>query len=462
MEIEINEKGLSLVEVLVASTIFLIFVAGVMSIFSRYKGQARISAERQELEANKEFLGSLISRDIENAGRGIIGYQNHTYGSEPAGFQTNNAYAASSGGEITKISAASEEILSTTAIGSTTGSVTVRMNNTGYIELRGSNSGSVRLSVAGDPAGYRIVLTAGGKNYDAGPHNPGAVYQISLVPDAENRKAAILSLIDETKSANYELFRVFENIPAGEISVAVFIAQTGDRLSVSLQGYPLIHKERTSVLTTMMFYDEQNGREISEPILFDGNRVTVFSADDRTEESFISSAFTPSTDSQITVNRINSGSVKRGDYLLVIDYNEKTAALLEVVEASQNNTNATLAVAAVRSLNAAWGRYTTLSSSLGHTFPQGSKVVKLEAPVSYQIEAGDRLVRKIGERAETAAFGVKSINYNIESGANGPVYVIEFTAEADGRNSDTGEFKPSAKYVYRATPQALNVANMTE
>lgn len=462
-----KDVGFSLLELIIAATIFSIFVLGAVKIYSLYTGSYRIRLEKNQVEQEKETVGSLIRPDFENAGFNLTGHQNHNYGNFPAAFSSNQRYQSLGNGEITRISSgarAVDYLESTTAIGSETGSVTATLFGETGIKLTGENGFYLELKATKDFASagtYHLSLVNNEHIYELGEHTPGASYRISLVPD-ETGRAAIVSLLGRTEDEKRELVRTTENLPDSEISIAGFIQNTGDRLRVSAKGAPLIDRGASQILQNQLFIDNQTGLPVEENVYktSDGKFTIIAGALDMRIGYLQEAAENFAAPRELIVSgEVGGGKISPGDFCLALDYQTGNSALLQVSNAIEDYAGRIIySVSPATENNPAWGRFYSPDAALQSQFSRGTRFVKLSPPITYRLSDDQRLIRQVGFRPETVAFGVGS--FNVAKLGGGTRYQIDLTIKSD--ENLAGGIGPEISYSYIATPRTTNADNSTE
>lgn len=467
-----SQAGASIVELIIAATIFLIFITGVMGLMMRSGSSVSTKLEKNKVDEDKESLGNLIKPDFENAGGGIASYSNHTYGTAAAAFSSNQDYLATGDGTIVRMdqSPGGDEnsdgtIKANTVLGSETGSITVKMDKGSYIRLTGENRSEIIVQIdTGLSRSYKIYAIIDGEITEIGEHIPGSTYRIALTPDPEG-KAVVISHLGED-GAPAELFRSNRGIPQGFINVTAYIAKANDYMQVKMTGAPLIDTRKTDSLQTTLFVDERLGEKVPGSVYENKTEksVTILGGDPKTGTSFLQQ---PVTDlygqTTIHVTRAQKGEFKRSDKCLIVDYSRGSSVLVEIADVQDlDRNNQAIVVLPIVSRNRAWDRFYSTEDSLSGTYAAGSKFVKLAAPVTYTIAGENRLVREVEGRSETVAFNVRNFKYSEEGTKSGPSYRIEVQLAADGRATDREGTVPIVNYVYTATPRALNAANQSE
>lgn len=469
-----NQAGASIVEMLIVATILLIVVGAAVGLLSHLITSTSIGAEKQDLEKGKETLGTIVRPDIENAGFGIAGYQNHTYGSAAAVFESNAEYQALGGGDIVRTNGNTGSLTSLTIIGSQTGSVNATMYGASRISLTGELGGTASLNVEAVTSNtFKVSLEAGTIVTELGIHQSGTIYRINLVPSATG-KALIVSRIDGGGGGSEtELGRTTDGVPSGTIGVSAFISAVGDRMQIRMTGAPLIQNGASTTLRAMLFTDYGSGDEIDTPVYqnpSDGSAVLI-SGDPKVGLSYLKQPVGDLRDeTQIIASKSEKSPIQVGDYCLLINYGIGTSALLQIKaiedEYSTLNSGVTkkFTVKAVKSDAPAWNRFYSTDGNLTQAYAEGSRLVKLNPPVIYRISGDKRLIRQVGDKAETAAFNVQNFTFSSLPANAGEAeqYEIAIEVAADGRHTRQGAVVPVVRYVYRATPKALNAANQTE
>lgn len=470
MKTKTSQTGASIVELIIAATIFLIFITGVMGFMMRSGSGVSAKLEKNKLEADKESLGNLIKPDFENAGAGIASYSNHTYGIAAAGFGSNSDYLSTGDGMLVRTDQSTSgnsdgTIKSNTLLGSETGSVTVKMSLESYIRLSGEDRNEVEVQIeTGARRSYKIYATVNGETTEVGEHAPGTTYRIGLTPDPEG-KAVVISRLSEDGEA-LELFRSNRAIPRGLITVSAYIAKINDYMQVKMTGAPLIDTSRSASLQTALFVDDRLGGQVPGSVYHDDARksVTVIGGDTKTGISYLQQ---PVTDlygqATLNVGRPQKGEFNRSDRCLIIDYERGSSVMVEVAEVTDiDRNNQSIIVIPVLLGNRAWDRFYSTNESLSGTYSAGSRFIKLAPPVTYAVSEENRLVREVEGRHETVAFNVRSFDLSEEITKSGPSYRIEVLLAADGRATARENTVPTVNYVYTATPRALNAANQSE
>lgn len=466
-----SQKGASIVELIIAATIFFIFVSGVMGILMRSNSSVSMKIEKNKAEEDKESLGNLIKPDFENAGSGIASYSNHTYGSVAANFVSNPDYMSSGDGMLVRlghnsggIENSDGTITSSTVLGSETGFVTVKMNGTSYIRLTDENANEILLQIDTRLTRYyKVSAIINGETTDMGEHSPGTTYRIGLTPDPEG-KAVVISRLDEAGEP-LELFRSNRGIPQGRITVSAYIAKANDYMQIKMTGAPLIDTRKTNSIKTALFVDDQIGNIVPGSVYENKTKktVTILGGDSKTGVSFLQQ---PITDvygqTTVYVTKPQKGNYNRSDYCLIVDYSRGSSILVQITDVLDLDiNNQEIVIVPVSAGNRAWNRFYSTNESLSGTYSAGSKFLKLAVPVTYGITE-DRLVREVDGRFETVAFKVQAFNFSEEMTKNGPDYRIEVQMATEGRATDREGTVPIINYVYTATPRALNAANQSE
>lgn len=462
-----KDSGFSLLELIIAATIFSIFVLFAVGMFNLYSGSYRVRLEKNQIEQEKETIGSLIRPDFENSGFNLTGHQNHSYGSFPAAFKSNERYQSLGNGEITRIGSGArvvDFIESSTAIGSETGSVTAILYGETGIRLTGENGFYLELKAVKDFASagtYHLTLVNNERVYELGEHTPGASYRISLVPD-EAGKAAIVSLLGRTEDEKRELFRTTEDLPNSEMSISGFIQNTGDRLRVTAKGAPLIDRGASQILQNQLFIDNQTALPVEENVYktSDGNFTIIAGALDMRIGYLQESAENFATPRELIVSgEVGGGVISPGDFCLALDYQTGNSALLQVSSAIEDYAGRIIyTVSPATENNPAWGRFYSTDAALQSQFSRGTRFVKLAPPITYRLSEDNRLIRQVGFRPETVAFGVQ--DFNIVKLGGGTRYQIDLTIRSD--ENLAGGTGPETSYSYIATPRTTNADNSTE
>lgn len=458
-----SQRGISIVEMLIVATVFLIFVSGVLGLFMRQGAKANLTLEKNRAEEAKETLGSLIRPDFENAGYGIEDYSNQTYGKAEAIFPPSADYYTTPG-NLTRTGQGQSPVISTMKIGSQTGSVTVTFNKNAYIYLAGEKSGVIYLQVSGnDNQGYKIYLTVNGETTDMGAHLPGAKYRAALTPDTEGSAVAIIKVGDDGKDK--QLTRKKLNDFKGAIWVGAYIENANDTLNIQMTGAPLIRTEKSRSLTPTLIIDGDTQAVVPSEVYLNQAvmSTTLLSADRKTGFAYVQAPINSLTEPiTIKTSKLEKGVMNTSDYCLLIDYARGSSALLQITGISRDSNTQFITVTPVTNQNKAWNRFYSVPESLQGTYAQGSRLVKLAKPITYRISDDSRLIREVGGRAETLAFGLNQFSVTTQQTDNGPSYQIAVQIAADKRSTDRNGIVPVLDYVYTATPRALNAANQSE
>lgn len=460
-----NCKGASVIELLIASVIFLIFTTAGIGLFMLAGSRAAISLEKNKVDEEKEAFGNLLRPDVENAGFGITGFQHHIYGAASAEFRSTADYEAPGNGEIIRISeqAVNDDfITSLTELGSETGYVVANMPGESEISLTGSRGGKASLLIElFDRQSYRLTFKTETEKVDLGEHEPGMSYRLSLTPDRDGKAVVVSQLINGSRgeSSVRELYRTAAGTPYGFVKATAYIKNVRDRMRLQMNGAPLISRASSRILQSLLFVDEDTGREVDSPVYESTGAVTLLSGDQKIGVGYLADEI--SDLSRISVTHANGSSAAAGDYCLVIDYTQGTAALINVIDSyPEANGNTTYISVPVTEESPAWNRFYNREEALQTSYPAGSRFIKLMPPVTYRVSSDRRLIRQSGESPETLAFNVNNFVFRTLPEATGLTYEIEIELASDGRQ--TGQNLPVVRYTYKASPKALNVANQSE
>jgi prepilin-type N-terminal cleavage/methylation domain-containing protein len=205
-----------------------------------------------------------------------------------------------------------------------------------------------------------------------------------------------------------------------------------------------------------------------------GSRVTLLNGAPATDVAYLTQEISGSTPGQVCMKgvyrtRSDGTSYQAGEFVMLEDFSgfgcaagiSGCSALYQVTStpgAPDDAHNVCMILSGATSGAAAWGRLYS-DTDFQHTFPAGSRVVKLQAPVDWQLN-GSMLYRRTGNGAyNLGGFQVQQFSVAQLSNTGGYGYVISLALVAEGVEaaSNPGNAAASSPITLTVFPRALNL-----
>lgn len=224
-------------------------------------------------------------------------------------------------------------------------------------------------------------------------------------------------------------------------------------------------------------YDRNwSGQRLAGPVTVgaSGSQVTLLAGAAATDVAYLTQDVSGSEPGQVCVKGVyrtlpGGASYQGGEYVLLEDFfgsgcasgMSGCSALYQVTStpgAPDGTHSVCMILSGATSGAAAWGRLYS-DTDFQHTFPAGSRVVKLLAPVDWQL-SGSMLYRRTGNGAyNLAGFQVQQFSVAQVSATGGSGYAISLTLAAEGVEAASNPSNAAASTPITLTvfPRALNL-----
>lgn len=476
-----NEKGYSLIELVITAVIGGLLLIGVFTFLGRGTQKAAAYLETSEMDERRNLFGDLIRRDLDNAGSNLL-YSPVINGGLVSGLFKENADYAASPGYLTKTGPDGWEsgVVLTTSIVSGEGYIEYTPPATGsFVYLCSGYNGSYRLIYleSTDKSGTaNIYIMEDGWVVVARPpaHSLGDSYRIAIEPDAvHGRVVNYYRIRNGLRTLIYTSAAPMLIYP---ITVNANLAGKGSSLT-GIQFFASVMTDSTvgGAQLPPLPFDAWTGARLQGAITestgtpLDAKRAYIIFAGDRNVDPVFTQAALSGADAKIQVNSPARGSFNAGDFVFLVDRSPgvSAAGLFQVQTVSSSPKGFFLEVIPVTKEAPAWGRLYVDESDFNHAFPTGSMLVRLAPPVTYALVSENRILRSEsyvakdklsrdggGENSAAALLGVMDFSLTDTSVAASRSYMVALTLTTEGY--ETGA--TTQTFTYKATPQALNGA----
>lgn len=471
-----KEKGLTLVECILAVSATALLIIAAVGLFTVYARRTAAAAEVSTLEEDRAALAQIWKSDLDGGGRNLTRPQASGAGTEQGEFLPAATYV-SSGGVLTKTGRTgwNEHALMSRGLGNGLGSFTFTpMTNSGGW-IYGSDQRSFGLIVGADGwmAIYdnwvEVARTCCRKPSEIIPaHNPGDAYRFSLELKTEGEPGTLMRLYRIRGGTPSLLWTSSQTVPNYPLGFGATIYDQGQTISeISVMGAPIISLAGGTTELSLLPYDAYDGGERpARPISVskDGQSLTIMAGDAAVDSACTTDYFksSPGRRATLSLKLPARGNFKPGDIIDVIDFPASRACLYRIESWSPaEDGTASYEVMPVTKDEPAWERLWSSDDDADYTFQPGTTVVKFAPPVTYITTKDNRLVRTEGDRVTTAAFNVRAFTASENTILTGWSYSLSMTMAAEGfetsSSSESTETRTTAEYT--SAPRALNLAS---
>ncbi len=484
-----SERGYSLLELVLALGLMMLWV-GVAVMVAR-SGLVRMGTYAEARESNDRAvnLSALMAADLDACGLNMTQLSTEASGTESLLFEAHQDYSPPQPGVIVKqVGGTFPALLSTRVLGGGTGvlSFSVSTPTSGGIGFR--DAGGNVCSIAFDTTNPALRTWA---VFENGAYIPTPMsvsgHPYALFQSGDAFTIEIINKPDGTRGVGYFLIRsgqrrlVYTSTqPALTYPVAVSagIVNTGGSFSnIFLTGAPLADRilQERNVAAMPRSADGEMRFPISlhyNPATSNADGFLFLRGDVAVDVMRLTNNFDARVRGhdrgQLIAGIPTRGQVIAGDRLLVIDYAAGRSLLLFVTEREADIAGTvesapaqSLVVVPVADANrdAGWnGLFWSSEADKNYTYPAGSVLVKLAAPVEYRWNGSDTLLRREGDQAwAIAAAGVT--DFSLSERLTDDSYSLRVTAmmlSDSAFSSADRERQATENFEATFAPRALN------
>lgn len=464
-----TQRGSSILEYTIAATVAALLIVAAAALIMKFTRVAAATREVSEFEEARAAAAYVVSRDFDRAGLNLTRPEAPAAGTESVTFTTNPDYQTTSGTATRLTSGGGSNVFGTRGFGNGTGSLSFtcpQPDKACFVGFADNSQYQYWMMIVTQynwwaywvnyEGGYGVTA---GYIPDANPYPVGTdTFQIAVENTATGRKA------------NYYVTRqggnkvLLYSVPSGTIRFplkpqGMVQFQGGSIANASITGAPIVNLSGGQTEYSLMPLDQ--GSRLTRPVTVasGGQSATIISGDEATDIAYTTASFASSSSGgTISLRWPRRGAYQVGDVVDLIDFNAGRACLYRVEQVNQSGTTGTLVMRPVGASQPAWGRLSSDTNDMLYTFPLGTAVVKLAAPVTYSVTSDNRLVRMEGNRVTTAAFNVRSFSVTEQATTTGRTYSISITLASEGYETSTGSSNETrANIDYTSVPRALNL-----
>jgi prepilin-type N-terminal cleavage/methylation domain-containing protein len=303
------------------------------------------------------------------------------------------------------------------------------------------------------------------------PHMAGDSYKIKIENDSSGRvmKLYRISRADgENPEVLWTAYR--DSLPSYPVAFSLNIFNRDESCTnVQMTGAPLIPIANND--TELAPLPNDITASITAPITITGGGTGFFMlSGDRTTDAVTTIGTFNAGATQVDARPPQRGSFNKDDVVLIIDWGstdpanpgQAASALCRVNTAVANSSKLALTFERIYKEAPAWGRLFSTETDHAHDFGVGSTIVKLQAPIAYNLSSDSRLVRIEGDRVSTVAFNVRRASFSryVEFNSNAWMFLTDIGLAAEGvETNNTSSAETRNTIQFRSTPRALNLAS---
>ena len=390
---QITESGFTLIEVVLATILAMIVVAGATGLLFALASSAAAIEERQLQSSQDKKAASALREDFETVGFGLTERaEQKTSGDLRPEFLPHNDYQIDPDGRISRTGSSSGEFLSSSTLWRGSGSLSVSAGQSLPVSLMisgetGNQSRRIDLS------GSSVSISENGETVYAKslPDAASGIFSIGMEQIVSNEVADCrLVYRHQINNGSKLLYESRLSCLSDWVVPSLKLAQGGELSASDYQIYGSEMTTRTnSPIRFPLFPFYQNERVRSPFVKISSSEFMLLRA---TAPFLYLSANTliNGSEQNLAIRQPENltVSLEEGEILFLTDYWQTKSCLLKVVTADL--TGGTVRVRPVVSKNDLIGSafqdfYSPASDFSGHEFRGGAKLAKLAAPVAYKL-----------------------------------------------------------------------------